>query len=241
MRVLVWNENIHEREQPEVAAVYPKGIHGCIADFLSSKDIYVTTATLDMPNQGLSEELLAETDVLVWWGHRAHDAVTEENIEALCRHIHGGMGLVALHSAHHSKLFRRLMGTSCNLKWRHGDRERIWCAMPSHPIAKGIPEHFELEREEMYGEPFDIPTPDETVFLGWFAGGEVFRSGVTYRRGAGKIFYFQPGHEEYPVFFNKNIQQIIRNAVEWTCPVPHEHKAVICEHAAPLEEGVPFA
>ena len=136
MKVLVWNENIHEREQPEVAAIYPKGIHGCIADFLSSENVTVAVATLDMPGQGLSEELLAETDVLVWWGHRAHDAITDENVELLIRHINGGMGLVALHSAHHSRLFRRLMGTSCNLKWRHGDRERIWCALPSHPIAK---------------------------------------------------------------------------------------------------------
>ncbi|MDE6031891.1 MAG: ThuA domain-containing protein [Oscillospiraceae bacterium] len=237
MKVLVWNENVHEREQPEVAAIYPKGMHGCIAEFLSSEDITVTTATLDMPNQGLSEELLADTDVLVWWGHRAHEAVTEANVELLCRHINGGMGLVALHSAHHSRLFKRLMGASCNLKWRHGDRERVWCALPSHPIAKGVPEHFELPREQMYGEPFDIPAPDEVVFLGWFAGGEVFRSGVTYRRGAGKIFYFQPGHEEYPIFHDKNIQQIIKNAVEWACPVSREHKAIVCENAAPLEGG----
>lgn len=238
MKVLVWNENIHEREQPEVAAIYPKGIHGCIADFLSSESVRVDTATLNMPDQGLSEELLAETDVLVWWGHRAHDAITDENVERLSRHINGGMGLVALHSAHHSKLFRRLMGTSCNLKWRHGDRERIWCALPSHPIARGVPEHFELAREEMYGEPFDIPAPDEVVFLGWFAGGEVFRSGVTYRRGAGRIFYFQPGHEEYPIFHDKNIRQIIKNAVEWACPIQHERKAVICENTQPLERGI---
>lgn len=241
MKILVWNENIHEREQPDVAAIYPKGIHGCIADFLSTESVIVTTATLDMPNQGLSEELLAETDVIVWWGHHAHDAITDENVETLCRHINGGMGLVALHSAHHSRLFRRLMGTSCNLKWRHGDRERIWCALPSHPIARGVPEHFELPREEMYGEPFDIPTPDEVVFLGWFAGGEVFRSGVTYRRGTGKIFYFQPGHEEYPIFHDRIIQQIIKNAVEWACPIHHERKAVICENAQPLEGGIPLA
>lgn len=220
-----------------MAAIYPRGIHGCIAEFLSSEDITVTTATLDMPNHGLSEDLLSDTDVLIWWGHHAHDAITDGEVETLCRHINGGMGLVALHSAHHSRLFKRLMGTSCNLKWRHGDRERVWCALPSHPIAKGIPEHFELPREEMYGEPFDIPAPDEVVFLGWFAGGEVFRSGVTYRRGVGKIFYFQPGHEEYPIFHDKNIQQIIKNGVEWACPVSREHKAIICENAAPLEGG----
>ncbi|MDE7195253.1 MAG: ThuA domain-containing protein [Oscillospiraceae bacterium] len=241
MKVVVWNENIHEREQPEVAAIYPKGIHGCIAEFLASEDITVTTATLDMPNHGLSEELLANTDVLIWWGHRAHDAITDDEVEMICRHINGGMGLVALHSAHHSRLFKRLMGTSCNLKWRHGDRERVWCALPSHPIAMGVPEHFELPREEMYGEPFDIPEPDETVFLGWFAGGEVFRSGVTYRRGAGKIFYFQPGHEEYPTFHDKNVQRIIRNAVKWALPLTREHKGIICENAAPIEGGIALA
>lgn len=234
MNVLVWNENIHEKEQPEVAAIYPDGIHGCIADFLSADNINVSCATLDMPNQGLSEERLAETDVLIWWGHRAHESVSDENVEMICRHINGGMGLVALHSAHHSKLFKRLMGTTCNLKWRHGDRERIWCACPSHPIAQGLPEHFELAKEEMYGEPFDIPTPDEVVFLGWFAGGEVFRSGVTYRRG-GRIFYFQPGHEEYPTFHNKNVQLIIRNAVKWACPITTQHKMIECVNSLPPE------
>lgn len=241
MKVLIWNENIHEREQPEVAAIYPKGIHGCIAEFLASEDITVTTATLDMPNHGLSEELLADTDVLVWWGHHAHDAITDAEVEMICRHINGGMGFVALHSAHHSRIFKRLMGTTCNLKWRHGDRERVWCVLPSHPVAKGVPEHFELPREEMYGEPFDIPTPDEVVFLGWFAGGEVFRSGVTYRRGAGKIFYFQPGHEEYPIFYDKNVRQIIRNAVEWSCPLTREHKSIDCVNPAPPEGGTPLA
>lgn len=241
MKVLIWNENIHEREQPEVAAIYPKGIHGCIAELLASEGMTVTTATLDVPNHGLSEELLADTDVLVWWGHHAHDAITDAEVEMICRHINGGMGFVALHSAHHSRVFKRLMGTTCNLKWRHGDRERVWCVLPSHPVAKGVPGHFELPREEMYGEPFDIPTPDEVVFLGWFAGGEVFRSGVTYRRGAGKIFYFQPGHEEYPVFYNENVRRIIRNAVEWACPLMREHKSIVCENAAPLEGGTPLA
>ena len=144
------------------------------------------------------------------------------------------MGFIGLHSAHHSKVFKRLTGTSCNLKWRHGDRERVWTVLPSHPIAQGIPEHFELPVEEMYGEPFDIPTPDEVVFMGWFAGGEVFRSGVTYHRGAGKIFYFQPGHEEYPTFRDKNVLRIIRNAVHWAEPELGSHQ-IECTNPAPLE------
>lgn len=219
MNVLIWNEYLHEKQQPAVAEIYPEGIHGCIGKFLSEdENINVRYATLEMDCQGLSEELLSDTDVLIWWGHMAHDRVSDENVSMVVRHVNNGMGLIALHSAHHSKVFRALTGTSCNLKWRHGDRERVWCAVPSHPIAEGVPEHFEISMEEMYGEPFDIPTPDEVIFMGWFAGGEVFRSGVTFRRGAGRIFYFQPGHEEYPVYHNENVQRVIKNAVRWACP-----------------------
>lgn len=219
MNVLIWNEYLHEKQQPAVAEIYPEGIHGCIGKFLSEdENINVRYATLEMDCQGLSEELLSDTDVLIWWGHMAHDRVSDENVSMVVRHVNNGMGLIALHSAHHSKVFRALTGTSCNLKWRHGDRERVWCAVPSHPIAEGVPEHFEIPMEEMYGEPFDIPTPDEVIFMGWFAGGEVFRSGVTFRRGAGRIFYFQPGHEEYPVYHNENVQRVIKNAVRWACP-----------------------
>lgn len=216
IRVLIWNENVHERTQPWVQEIYPEGIHGCIGSFLKQQeDISVKYATLDMPGQGLSEEILSQTDVLIWWGHMHHDSVTDENAAMVARHVQGGMGLVALHSAHHSKPFKQLMGTSCNLRWRHGDRERLWCAAPWHPIAQNVPEHFELPKEEMYGECFDIPRPDEVIFLGWFAGGEAFRSGLTFTRGAGKIFYFQPGHEEYPVYYDKNVRQVILNAVRW--------------------------
>ena len=236
INVLVWNEYRHEKNQPPVAEIYPKGIHGCIGEFLSRHDdISVSYAALDDENQGISEEILSDTDVLIWWGHKAHDEVTDENAEMICRHINGGMGFIPLHSAHHSKIFKRLCGTSCNLRWRHGDRERIWCANPFHPIAKGIPEQFEIPMEEMYGEPFDIPSPHEVVFMGWFAGGEVFRSGITFTRGGGKIFYFQPGHEEYPVYHNENVQQIITNAVYWAAPTQKEHKGITCVMAEPLE------
>lgn len=236
IKVLIWNEYIHERNQPEVAEIYPEGIHGCIGGFLSEReDISVKYATLDMEGQGLSEELLEDTDVLIWWGHRAHGEVTDENAAMVCRHVNGGMGLIALHSAHHSKIFKALTGTSCNLKWRHGDRERIWCVSPSHPIARGVSEHFELPREEMYGEPFDIPSPKDVVFLGWFAGGEAFRSGVTFERGLGRIFYFQPGHEEYPVYYDENIRKIITNAVYWANGAVKDHRGIECVMAEPLE------
>lgn len=235
INVLVWNEFRHEKCQPAVAEIYPRGIHAAIGEYLSrSEDISVTLASLDDPEQGLSQEQLDRTDVLIWWGHMAHGEVSDEAVERVCRRVNGGMGLVALHSAHHSKVFKRLTGTSCNLKWRHGDRERLWTVIPSHPIAQGIPEHFELPAEEMYGEPFDIPEPDEVVFLGWFAGGEVFRSGITYRRGAGRIFYFQPGHEEYPIFHDENVLRIIKNAVHWAKPAASA-APVECVNPAPLE------
>lgn len=235
INVLIWNEFRHEKCQPSVAEIYPQGIHAAIGEYLSyDEEISVRLACLDDPEQGLSEDTLNNTDVLIWWGHMAHGDVSDEAAERVCRRVDAGMGLIALHSAHHSKVFKRLTGTSCNLKWRHGDRERVWTVIPSHPIAQGIPEHFELPQEEMYGEPFDIPTPDEVVFMGWFAGGEVFRSGITYRRGAGRIFYFQPGHEEYPTFRNENILRIIRNAVHWAKPAGNA-ELIECVNPAPLE------
>ncbi len=238
IRVTVWNEYLHETHQPEVAAIYPKGIHGCIADFLGkNEDILVRTATLSQPENGLPENVLNETDVLIWWGHWDHNAVEDSTVERVHRHVLGGMGLVALHSAHHSKVMKALLGTTLNLKWRHGDRERVWCISPAHPIAEGVPQQFELPKEEMYGEPFDIPEPLETVFLGWFSGGEVFRSGVTFQRGKGRIFYFQPGHEEYPIYHDENVQKVITNGVRWAFnPNLSIHKEIPVENSEPLEK-----
>ena len=219
IRVTVWNEYIHERELPEIAKVYPDGIHETIADFLGKEeDIQVRVATLDMPEQGVPEEVLQETDVLIWWGHAAHDVLTDEHAARVARHVQCGMGFVALHSAHFCKPMKLLLGTSMTLKWKHGDREKLFVVNPAHPIAEGIPESFELEQEELYGEYFDIPKPDDIIFAGWFESGAVFRSGVTFTRGNGKIFYFQPGHEEYPVYKNPVIQKVIVNAVRWAKP-----------------------
>jgi trehalose utilization protein len=220
IRVVVWNEGRHEKSSEAIRKVYPDGIHGAIRDFLSRDgEIEVRTATLDDPDNGLPEGSLENTDVLIWWGHMAHGDVPDSLAERVQEAVLKGMGLIVLHSGHKSKPFMKLMGTSCSLKWRDDDRERLWCVNPTHPIAAGLPEHFELPREEMYGEFFDIPKPDEVVFLGWFAGGEVFRSGVTFRRGYGKVFYFQPGHEEFPTFHDGNIQKVITNAVKWAAPV----------------------
>ncbi|MBE7066534.1 MAG: trehalose utilization protein ThuA [Ruminococcaceae bacterium] len=216
IKVTVWNEFIHEKTHADVQAMYPKAIHGTIRDFLkTNEDMEVRVSTMDDPEQGLSEELLNDTDVLIWWGHVAHHMITDETCQRVQDHVLRGMGLIVLHSAHMSKPFMRLLGTSGTLKWGEPDRERIWCCNPGHPIAQGIPEQFVLEPEEMYCEFFDIPQPDELVFISWFKGGEVFRSGCTFRRGNGKIFYFRPGHETNPSYHNENVQKVITNAVRW--------------------------
>ena len=236
INVLVWNEYLHERMYEGVGRIYPRGIHGCIAEFLGQcEDMKVNTVTLEDGDDALSEEVLSDTDVLIWWGHMAHDRVSDETVDRVVRHINGGMGFIPLHSAHHSKVMKRLCGTTCNLGWRNDDTERIWTVTPMHPIAQGIPEHFELPREEMYSEPFDIPNPDEVVFMGWFAGGEVFRSGVTFTRG-GRIFYFQPGHEEYPTYHNETVQRVIINAVRWAAPVTRAHRCIPVENRERLPE-----
>jgi len=218
-RILVWNEYRHEREHAEVAAVYPGGIHAAIAAPLAAAGFPVRTATLDEPEHGLTEAALAETDVLFWWGHMAHDEVDDAIVSRVQQRVLAGMGLIVLHSGHFSKIFKRLMGTSCDLKWREADeRERIWVLAPAHPIAAGLGEYFELPREEMYGEFFDVPAPDELVFVSWFQGGEVFRSGCCYTRGAGRIFYFRPGHETYPTYYDAHVQRVIANAARWAAP-----------------------
>ncbi len=217
INAVVWNENVHEQENEVVASVYPKGIHGCIADSLNaSGGVSATTATLQQPEHGLTAERLGQTDVLLWWGHAAHGSVDDAVVQRVADAVYGGMGLILLHSAHFSKIFKLLMGTPCNLSWREaGERERLWVTAPHHPITQGIGPYFELEHEEMYGEPFGVPEPLETILVGWFQGGEVFRSGLTYQRGAGRIFYFQPGHETYPTYHDQAVQKVLQNAVRW--------------------------
>lgn len=220
IRVTVWNEFRHEKEDPKVAQVYPEGIHQAIAAFMQQQGFTTRTATLDEPSHGLTPEVLDDTDVLIWWGHAAHQEVADEIVQNVVARVLSGMGLIVLHSGHFSKVFKALMGTSCDLKWREvGENERLWIVEPTHPIVEGIDEWIDLPHEEMYGEHFDIPVPDELIFISWFAGGEVFRSGVTYRRGQGKIFYFRPGHESYPTYYHPAVQTVLTNAVKWAAPV----------------------
>ncbi|HWG85767.1 MAG TPA: ThuA domain-containing protein [Deinococcales bacterium] len=219
LRVTVWSEFRHEKKNPKVAAIYPDGIHGAIAAGLAEHGIAARTATLDETECGLSAAVLAETDVLTWWGHLAHKEVPDEVAERVVQRVWDGMGLVVLHSGHHSKPFRRLMGTSCDLSWREGDdHERVWVVNPGHPIAADLPDYFELGSEEMYGEFFDVPQPDELVLVSWFSGGEVFRSGMCYSRGAGRVFYFRPGHETFPTYLDANVRRVIANGVRWAAP-----------------------
>ena len=221
IRVTVWNEYLHEKQAAEVAAVYPKGIHGCIADFLPAAGMAVRTATLEEPEHGLTQAVLDGTDVLIWWGHMAHERVADAVVERVYRRVLDGMGLIVLHSGHASKIFQKLCGTNSGmLKWREdGEKEILWVVDPSHPIVSGLGEKIILPHEEMYGEHFNIPQPDEQVFISWFEGGEVFRSGCCWHRGKGKVFYFRPGHEAFPVYHQAEIQQVITNAVRWAAPI----------------------
>ena len=240
LRVTVWNEGVHEATQPEIAAIYPHGIHGAIAEGLREllgEEVAVRTATLDDPEHGLSEEDLEQTDVLLWWGHIAHDRVSDDVVERVRRHVLGGMGLIVLHSGHFSKIFIRMLGTTCSLRWRNpegGERELVWSVNPTHPIAEGVDQPIVIEAQEMYGEFFDIPTPDDLVFISSFTGGEVFRSGVTFTRGRGKIFYFSPGDQEYPVYFHPQIRRVLANGVQWAAPVAGVRQAPEVSNPQPV-------
>ena len=240
--VLVWGENVHEHKNPVVHGHYPHGMHQTIADAVraGTAGSTVETAVLQDHEHGVTAERLERTDVLIWWGHLAHGEVSDAAVERVKKRVLEGMGLIVLHSAHYSKIFKALMGTTCSLKWREAtDKERLWNIMPSHPIAEGLGEYFELPAEEMYGEPFGIPTPDELIFISWFTGGEVFRSGATWYRGHGRIFYFRPGHETYPTYHHPEIQRVLGNAVRWARPTVRIADRV--PNAQPLEPLPPFA
>lgn len=236
IRALVWGEYRHEQREPHVAEIYPRGMHVTIKEGIEENlgdAAIVRTATLDEPEHGLTEDVLAETDVLLWWGHAAHEEVADEIVDRVHRHVLSGMGLIVLHSGHWSKIFGRLMGTTCTLRWRsEQDRELVWTVDRTHPITRGVPHPIEIEAQEMYGEQFDIPAPDELIFISSFTGGEVFRSGCTFRRGNGKIFYFSPGDQDYPVYHHKDVRRVIANGVEWARPAVARTLPTLRRHAA---------
>lgn len=240
MRVVVWDEKLHEKEE-RVREVYPNGIAAEIAggikkELTSANDCEIVCLNSDIEEFGFTEETLNETDVLVFWAHRSHDVFPDEIVERICNRVMKGMGLIVLHSAHLSKVFKRLMGTSCTLKYRFGDFARVWTTTPSHPIARGIPEFFDLEEEEMYGEFFDIPKPDDVVFTTWFYGGNIFRGGCTWQRGFGKVFYFHPGHDTNLAYYNPTVLKVISNAVLWVAPTK-EREEIRCEEYPKINLG----
>lgn len=240
IRVLVWDE--HPPHVPPL--LYPNSINGAIAEGLMETgggQFEAQTANLDDPFQGLSYETLNQTDVLIWWGHIRHDEVHEDVIARLVFSTHQrGMGFIGLHSAHYSKAFRAVVEATGHLKggWREShppEKEEITVCAPRHPIAEGVSD-FVLDREEMYGSPFDVPPPLCTVFQSYFPlGGEYFPSGLCWTVGRGKTdgftsgpgsgigegfgicraFYFRPGHESFPTYFDPNVRRILHNAVLW--------------------------
>lgn len=221
IRVTIWNEFVHERDAGAVGdfirAIYPDGIHAHLAAKLAAPDLEIRTATLNEPELGLPDPVLGSTDVLLWWGHCAHDRVPDELVSRIQARVLAGMGLIVLHSGHYSKIFRRLMGTDCRLRWREiGEKERLWVVAPGHPLTAGVPETFTLPHSEMYGEPFDIPDDGKVIFMSWFEGGNPFRSGMAFQRGAGQIFYFSPGHETYPIYHDANVLRVLANAIRWS-------------------------
>jgi len=221
IRVTIWNEFRHEKLKENVRAIYPNGLHATLKEALEQMDpqLECTLAALDDPDQGLPDEVLENTDVLIWWGHMAHKEVDDALVERIRQRVYAGkMGFVPIHSAHKSKPFTAILGTTGNLSWGANQKEIIWNLCPTHAIAAGIPDHFQLDAEEMYGEPFYIPTPDDLIFGGWFEHGNMMRSGCTWRRGAGKIFYFQPGHETCPNLKNPIVHRIICNGIHWAAP-----------------------
>jgi trehalose utilization protein len=238
----VWHEYRHELKHEAVRRVYPDGMHVVLADALRRElaflpqGVDVRTATLDQPAHGIPDDVLASTDVLTWWGHMAHADVEDAVAEKVHARVLEGMGILFLHSAHYSKPFRKLMGTGCGLRWRDaGERERLYVVNPAHPIADGLPPHFDIPQEEMYGEFFDVPAPDELVMISWFEGGNVFRSCCTWTRGKGKVAYFRPGHETFPTYFQPEIRRVVANAVRWAAPAsthpfalgaPHEPQSL---------------
>jgi trehalose utilization protein len=239
LRVTVWGENVHERRDDSVRAIYPDGMHTAIAaglEELLGDRVRVRIATLQEPEHGLTQDVLDDTDVLTWWGHAAHGEVQDAVVDRVQAAVLGGMGLLVLHSGHESKLFQRLLGTSCSLRWRNdGERELVWTVDPAHPIAAGVPHPIVIEAQEMYGEQFDIPAPDELVFISSFAGGEVFRGGCSFFRGAGRIFYFSPGDQEYPVYFHPDVRRVLANAALWAAPVAPERGAALASEQSPRD------
>lgn len=217
--VVVWSERTAPKE------MYPNDVNAAIAEGLKGLAGWeVVTANIDEPGQGLGDELLKRTDVLIWWGHKRHQEVKDELVERIVRRVKAeGMGFIALHSSHFARPYRKLMGTACS--WGEykadGTSAKVIVKAPQHPIAQGVKD-FELPKIERYGEPFAVPEPETVVLDGIYkkpdGNTEPGRMGLCWTIGKGRVFYLTPGHETYNDFFRPDIRQILRNAVEWAAP-----------------------
>ena len=217
-RVVVWSEGTAPKR------VYPKDVNTTIAEGLQplSPTWEIVTASLADPEQGLTEESLAKTDVLIWWGHQKHGQVKDALVARIVRRVkEDGMGFIALHSAHFAKPLKKLLGTNCGWKGGYvcdGSKVELIVKDKNHPIVRGVSD-FSLANTERYSEPFEVPEPEAVVLDGIYirpdGTKEHSRHGLVWTVGKGKVFYFQPGHETYPHYFDPNVQKVLCNAVEW--------------------------
>lgn len=214
VNALVWSEGTEPED------VYPRGVRGPIADYLSEEtDIEARTRSIEDEDQGVSGDDLEWADVILWWGHLRHDDVTDETVDRIEEHVReNGVGFVSLHSAHYARPYKRLIGMSGDLgghRLTDDESEYVEVCAPDHPIAEGV-DDFTLPEVEMFGEPYDIPEPETVVLHSEYSeGDEEFRSGVTFEFGEGRGFYLRPGHEEFEIYLDDNIQRIVTNATRW--------------------------
>ena len=268
VRVVVWDE-----QQPAQKEVYTNFLGNQIASYLRTlPDLSVTSVNLNDPDQGLSDAIITNCDVLVWWSHVKNKQVsTNKAAEIVGRIQQGKLSLITLHSALTSWPFIQAMnertredalrtvptGTPmefitpaaykdpkpgdpitpriemtnapdgsalarvylpiCEItEWHEaGLPSHVTTLLPEHPIARGIALHFDISKTETYVEPFHVPKPDAVIFQEKWDGYPEFRSGMLWSVGRGRVFYFRPGHETFPVYLEPIPLRIIGNAVEW--------------------------
>jgi trehalose utilization protein len=103
--------------------------------------------------------------------------------------------------------------------WRaDGEPSHVTTLLPDHPIAQGLPARWDIPQTEMYDEPHHIPQPDAVVLEERWDKGEQFRSGCAWQIGKGRVFYYRPGHETYPIYRQQENLLVIENAARWAAP-----------------------
>ncbi|MCI8623421.1 MAG: trehalose utilization protein ThuA [Provencibacterium sp.] len=242
IRVTVWNEFYDDPRHPAIQELYPGGVQEYLASVLREEPDMAVTARHFYEDDacGLSDEVLDSTDVLLVYGHILRDNVPEDRVKKLIeRVVKEGMGVIFLHSALWMNLFQRLVGPGAYCGYRElGERERVWVVNRNHPIAAGLPSSFVIPHTEVYSEPAGFPDPDELVFISWYQGGEAARSGMVWRRGAGRIFYFSPGHAWYNAMQIPEYHTVIKNAVRWAVPPSSPPPLNRSAELTPLEDIV---